>query len=87
MHTLTTLNEQNLMSVISKRITIQGILVIDLWEKYMGRFHQELPPLIKEGRIRYIEDVNQGLESTGKGLLAMLDGSSKAKSIVVVAEE
>jgi NADPH-dependent curcumin reductase CurA len=76
-----------MMLVVYKRLSIQGISVHDLIPKYMEKFHKEVPPQVAKGQIKYAEDVTRGLEHTGKALLAMLKGISKAKSVVIVAGE
>ena len=52
----------NLMSVIGKRVRIEGFMVYEYYPLY-PKFLELVLPHIKEGKIIYVEDVAEGLES------------------------
>src|SRR4029077_16226618 len=49
-------------AVLTKRLTIRGFIVSDFWGRF-DDFIREVPQWIKEGRIKYREDIAEGLEN------------------------
>ncbi|KAI0946353.1 hypothetical protein AcW1_009830 [Taiwanofungus camphoratus] len=47
----------------------------------------EMPRLVAEGRVQYMEDRVHGLAEAGRALVDMVTGRNRGKSVVVVAEE
>lgn len=77
---------QNLLCLITKRIRMEGFLVFDYYDRY-PKFLEMVMPLIKEGKIRYVEDIAQGLESAPGALVGLFSGYNVGKQVVVVARE
>lgn len=46
-----------------------------------------MPRLVKEGKLKYKEQVYEGLESVGRAILEVQKGLNRAKAVVKVAEE
>ncbi|MBR9762039.1 MAG: NADP-dependent oxidoreductase [Rhodobacteraceae bacterium] len=64
-----------------KRLTIQGLLQTD----HVARFREfatEVTPLVKEGKIAYLEDVTEGLENMPAAFFSMLKGGNTGKQVV-----
>ncbi|XP_047333666.1 2-alkenal reductase (NADP(+)-dependent)-like [Impatiens glandulifera] len=77
---------QNMFSLISKRIRMQGFLVGDHYHLY-PKFLEMILPHIKEGKVNYVEDIAQGLESAPAALIGLFSGRNVGKQLVVVAHE
>ncbi|KAL9240719.1 hypothetical protein vseg_014905 [Gypsophila vaccaria] len=76
----------NLFCLITKRIRMEGFLVFDYYHLY-GKYLGMILPHIKEGKISYVEDVAQGLESAPSALIGLYSGKNVGKQVVVVARE
>jgi len=73
-------------AVLSKRLTLRGFINYDL-EHYRDDFLRELPPLVRDGTIRYAEDMVDGLENAPQAFMGMLKGANFGKLVVRVAAE
>ncbi|KAI0918222.1 hypothetical protein AcV7_007024 [Taiwanofungus camphoratus] len=73
---------KNLIQIAGVVITLSGFVVMSLRAKYA-----EMPRLITEGRVQYMEDRVHGLAEAGRALVDMVTGRNRGKSVVVVAEE
>ncbi|KAJ7844817.1 alcohol dehydrogenase [Mycena leptocephala] len=71
----------------AKSLTISGILIFHLQDKYDEEFYATIPKAIAAGEIKYTEEVSRGLESVGDAILRVQQGKNVAKAVVVVAEE
>ncbi|KAI0918225.1 hypothetical protein AcV7_007027 [Taiwanofungus camphoratus] len=78
---------KNLMQIVGKEITLSGFIVMSLQAKYEAQFHAEMPRLVAEGKVQYMEDRVQGLQEAGCALVDVLMGRNRGKSVVVVVEE
>jgi len=71
----------------AKSLTISGILVFHLQEKYEKEFYATIPQAIAAGEIKYKEEISRGLESVGDVILRVQQGRNTAKAVVIVSEE
>ncbi|XP_074281310.1 2-alkenal reductase (NADP(+)-dependent)-like [Silene latifolia] len=76
----------NLFCLVSKCIRMEGFLVHNYYHLY-PKYLEMILPLIKEGKISYVEDVAEGLESAPSALLGLFSGKNVGKQLVVVARE
>ncbi|KAJ4723839.1 2-alkenal reductase (NADP(+)-dependent) [Melia azedarach] len=76
----------NLMNVVYKRIRIEGILVFDFFHQY-SKFSETVLPLIRAGKVVYVEDIAEGLENAPGALVGLFSGRNVGKQVVVVAKE
>jgi NADPH-dependent curcumin reductase CurA len=74
---------QLMRAVLTKRLRIQGFIVWDFAAQEQ-EFLREAAAWLKEGKIRYREDVTEGLENAPKAFLAMLKGGNFGKTLVKV---
>jgi hypothetical protein len=74
----------DLRSVLTKRMTVRGFIVTELWPKYPGAF-AELATWYHEGKIKYREDLVEGLEKAPDSFLGLLQGKNFGKLVVKVA--
>ncbi|GJV60789.1 NADP(+)-dependent 2-alkenal reductase-like protein [Tanacetum coccineum] len=64
-----------LSSIIGKRVLMQGFITGDHYHLYT-KYMEMVIPLIKEGKICYIEDVAEGLECAAAALVGLFSGKS-----------
>lgn len=76
-----------LRTVLSKRLKIQGFIIFSDYGHRYGEFLQEMTPWVEEGRIKYREDVVDGLENAPEAFIGLLEGRNFGKLIVRVAPE
>jgi NADPH-dependent curcumin reductase CurA len=72
--------------VLVKRLTVRGFIVFDFADQY-GQFLSDLNRWRGEGRVRYKEDVTEGLENTPRELIGLLRGENFGKKIIRVGQE
>jgi len=71
----------NLMRIVRRRLTVQGILFLDLQD--MGPdFELDMPRWIKEGRVKWHETVFKGIEKAPDAFLGLFSGANLGKMIV-----
>jgi NADPH-dependent curcumin reductase CurA len=70
--------------VLSKRLRIQGFIVWD-FAHHAKDFSREVGGWLKEGRIKYREDVVEGLENAPQAFIGLLKGRNFGKLLVKVA--
>ncbi|KAL0563372.1 hypothetical protein V5O48_018697 [Marasmius crinis-equi] len=78
---------RNLYQIIYKSVTIQGLYIFDHEDKYKEEFYKIVPEWIAKGKIKYTEEVQDGLEKVGEAILAQQKGQNIAKSVIKVADE
>eukprot|EP00268_Persea_americana_P064837 TRINITY_DN857_c0_g1_i2.p1 TRINITY_DN857_c0_g1~~TRINITY_DN857_c0_g1_i2.p1 ORF type:complete len:334 (-),score=66.40 TRINITY_DN857_c0_g1_i2:392-1354(-) len=76
----------NLFCVVTKRIRMQGFIEPDHKHKY-PQFLELIIQYIREGKITYVEDVAEGLESAPSALIGLFSGRNVGKQVVLVARE
>ncbi|KAM5576919.1 2-alkenal reductase (NADP(+)-dependent)-like [Rosa sericea] len=74
----------NLTSLIFNRIRMEGFVVFDYFHLY-PKFLDMVLPYIREGKIVYLEDIVEGLESGPAALVGLFSGRNVGKQIVLVA--
>ncbi|GAA3189453.1 NADP-dependent oxidoreductase [Dactylosporangium siamense] len=72
---------RNLTLLISKRITLQGFLVLDHWGRRQ-EFVEEMAGWLREGRVQVAETFVDGIDHAVDGFLGMLRGENLGKMIV-----
>ncbi|KZO91016.1 NAD(P)-binding protein [Calocera viscosa TUFC12733] len=76
---------KNTYSLLYKEVKMQGLYVTSYEEKYSDEFYATVPKMIAEGKIKYLEDVTEGLEHAPNALLGVLKGDNVGKAVVKVA--
>lgn len=76
----------NLFSIITKRIRMQGFLQSDYLHLY-PKFMEDVIGYYKQGKIVYIEDMNDGLESAPAALVGLFSGANVGKQVICIARE
>jgi NADPH-dependent curcumin reductase CurA len=76
---------RNYMNLLVKRSRMEGFVVFD----YLPRAAEalaELTPLVLEGKLRYREDVRDGLEGAPAALIDLYTGANTGKLFVKIAD-
>ncbi|KAG5601904.1 hypothetical protein H5410_033274 [Solanum commersonii] len=76
----------NLFCLISKRIRMEGFLVFDYYHLY-PKYLEMIIPQIMAGKVVYVEDVAEGLESAPSALVGLFSGRNIGKQVVMVSRE
>jgi NADPH-dependent curcumin reductase CurA len=74
-----------LSGILRRSLTIRGYINTEFVADHREAFLDELSPLVASGRIKYREDVVDGLESAPAAFIAMLAGRNFGKALVKVA--
>jgi NADPH-dependent curcumin reductase CurA len=72
-----------LRNVLTKRLTMRGFIVTDFAAKFPD-FIRDMPQWIKEKRIKYREDIAEGLENAPQTFMGLLKGKNFGKQLVRV---
>jgi NADPH-dependent curcumin reductase CurA len=70
--------------ILTKRLTVRGLLVTDFAAMHED-FLRDVSAWLREGRIRYREDVVEGFENAPRALIGLLRGENFGKLLVRVA--
>ena len=73
-------------AILTKRLTLRGFIVSDFAARH-GDFLRDMSEWLREGRIKYREDVVDGLEMAPRALIGLLRGENFGKMLVRVAAE
>ena len=72
--------------ILTKRLTVRGLLVTDFAAMH-DDFLRDVSAWMREGRIRYREDIVDGFENAPRALIGLLRGENFGKLLVRVAEQ
>ena len=70
-------------SIITKRLKMEGFIVMDFQEKHLEAINH-MKALLDEGKIKVVEDIAEGLEKAPEALVNLLNGKNFGKSMVRV---
>jgi NADPH-dependent curcumin reductase len=70
--------------ILSRSLTLRGFINSELAGQYYHEFLREVGRGIADGRIRYREDIVDGLENAPEAFIGMLDGRNFGKLVVRV---
>ena len=73
-------------AVLSNRLTLRGFIVGDFADQ-QAEFLREMGGWVREGRVRYREDVVDGLENAPRAFIGLLRGENFGKLVVRVAPD
>lgn len=71
-------------TILVKRLTLRGFIIFDDYGPRLGEFGRTMEAWLRAGRIKYREDVVQGLENAPGALLGLLEGRNFGKLVVEV---
>jgi NADPH-dependent curcumin reductase CurA len=73
-------------AILTKRLTIRGFIVWD-FNALEEQFRREVGQWLRDGRLRYREDVRDGLENAPQAFMELLEGGNFGKLLVRVAPD
>jgi NADPH-dependent curcumin reductase CurA len=76
---------QFLSAVLRKRLKVQGFIIFDHFARTPA-FMQDMAGWVREGKVRYREEVVSGLENAPRALMGLLRGENFGKLVVAVAD-
>ena len=76
-----------LRTLLVKRIKIQGFIVFDHYERRYAEFAAAIGAWLKAGRIKYREDLVDGLERAPQAFMGLLRGDNFGKLVVRVGAD
>jgi NADPH-dependent curcumin reductase CurA len=66
---------------------MQGFIIFDDYGQRYDEFYEQMISWLAEGRIKYREDVIDGLENAVKAFVGLLDGKNFGKLIIRIAQD
>uniref|UniRef100_A0A5B7CB86 Putative 2-alkenal reductase (NADP(+)-dependent) n=1 Tax=Davidia involucrata TaxID=16924 RepID=A0A5B7CB86_DAVIN len=76
----------NLIFLIEKRVRMQGFGAFEYFPLY-SKFLDMVLPYIREGKIVYVEDIAEGIETSPAALVGLFRGLNVGKQVIEVARE
>jgi NADPH-dependent curcumin reductase CurA len=76
----------NYINLLGRRARMEGFLVFDYLDR-AGEAMAELLPLVQQGKLRYREDIRDGLDSAPTALRDLFTGANDGKLLVRIAGE
>jgi NADPH-dependent curcumin reductase len=76
----------SLRPLLVHRATVRGFIVSDHYDRFPA-FLQQITPLVVEGRLKYREDIADGLDAAPSALIGMFEGRNFGKQLVRVSPE
>jgi NADPH-dependent curcumin reductase CurA len=71
-------------AILTKRLTLRGFIVSDFAAR-QGDFLRDVSAWLRDGRIKYREDIVDGLDNAPRALIGLLRGENFGKMLVRVA--
>jgi NADPH-dependent curcumin reductase len=72
--------------VLTKSLTVRGFIMSEFEKEHYGQFLEEMSAWVRDGRVRYREDVTVGLEHTVEAFIGMLAGRNFGKVLIQVGD-
>lgn len=73
-------------NILVKRLKVQGFIIFDYYEHY-GEFVEEMTEWLSAGKIKYREQVVNGLENAPEAFIGLLEGKNFGKLVIKVNDE
>ena len=71
--------------ILTKRLRVQGFIVYDFAEQ-MRDFQREVGSWVREGKLKYKEDIVEGLENAPQAFIGLLRGANFGKLLIKVSD-
>ncbi len=73
-------------AVLVKRLTLRGFIVWD-FKALLPDFQRDMGAWVRDGRLRYREDIRDGLDNAPKAMIALLQGGNFGKMLIRVSPD
>jgi NADPH-dependent curcumin reductase len=74
-------------TILTKRLKMQGFIIFDDYGSHFSEFFGQMSSWLWEGRIKYREDIVDGLENAPEAFIGLLKGKNFGKLIIRVVKE
>ena len=74
-------------TLLTKRIKMQGFIIFEDYGHRYDEFFRQMSAWIKEGKIKYREDIVDGLENAPQAFIGLLAGKNFGKLIIRVVND
>jgi hypothetical protein len=74
-------------TILTKRLTVRGFIVFDDYGHRYDEFSQAMTAWYADGRIKYLEDLVEGLERAPQAFIGLLEGKNFGKLVVQVGAD
>lgn len=74
-------------TLLTKRIKMQGFIIFDDYGHRYDEFFSQMSTWVKEGKIKFREDLVDGLENSPQAFIGLLEGKNFGKQIIRVAKD
>lgn len=72
-------------TILTKRIRMQGFIIFDDYGPRFGEFYGQMRQWLDEGKIKFREDIVDGLENAPQAFIGLLEGKNFGKLVIRVA--
>jgi len=69
-------------TVLSQSLTVRGFIQTEFREKHWDAFQREMPGLVKDGSVKFREDIVDGLENAPEAFTGLLNGKNFGKLLI-----
>jgi NADPH-dependent curcumin reductase len=73
--------------ILRKRIRMQGFIIFDDFAEGFDEFLQQMSEWVDQGKIKFREDLVDGLENAPQAFIGLLQGKNFGKLVIRVADE
>jgi NADPH-dependent curcumin reductase CurA len=73
-----------MMTIVKRSLLVQGYINTEFVADHYSDFLREVGALVASGRVRYREDIVEGLEAAPEAFIGMLSGRNFGKLLVRV---
>jgi NADPH-dependent curcumin reductase len=73
--------------LLKRRIRMQGFIIFDDYGHRYGELYTQMSAWVAERRIKYREDIVDGLDNAPDALIGLLEGKSFGKRVVRIAQD
>jgi len=79
---------KNIMNIVAKRITFRGFIVSDpdMGPRYAQEHLDNVTKWIREGSIKVLTSVTDGIDNAPEGFIGMLQGKNLGKAVLKIAD-
>ena len=75
-----------MQQILTQRLTFQGFIVWDFASQF-PLFQAEMSQWLKDGKIKFKEDITEGLENAPRELIGLLKGANFGKKVIQVSSD
>lgn len=74
-------------TILTKRLKVQGFIIFDDYVNRYSEFSEQMGQWVREGKIKFLEDIVEGIESAPQAFIGLLEGENFGKLVVRVSGE